>query len=773
MKIGINLLDLYPGKIGGMEQYIRNTIYFMDNKYKHNFYLFLNEYNYDTFEGSDTIKKILIDINCDREAQIYKQMNKYDLDVWFCPLLVLEPRYTNIPSLITIPDIQHEFFPEYFNEKVLEFRRNNYIDSIDKADLVLTISDFSKKTFIEKYGIEESKIKVTLLDADKVFYEKYDKLQNDLIMTKYKLPEKYIFFPSNSWPHKNHQNLLKAYNIYLSKYDSDMKLVLTGDKKEQSKSMLKYISDHKLDNNILYLGYINQNDMPYLYYNAAALVFPSVFEGFCIPVVEAMRTNCPIVCSECGSIPEIAGDSALYFDAFNPEDIADKINKLMNDPVLKQKLIENGEVRKNLFSWERCADVTMKSIEKIYIQNNKVTELPLVSIITPSYNQGQFIKDTIESVLNQEYPNIEYIVMDGGSTDNTVEILQSYGDRIQWISEKDGGQADAVNKGIQAAKGSIIGWLNSDDTYLEGAISTAVKYLMKYPSVGMVYGEGYYTSKDGEVVDRYLTESFSLERLAENCIICQPTAFFTKEAILKVGCLDKDLHLCMDYELWMKMAKITEIAYIPNYLATSRMYQENKTLGRRSEVFEEVCRTVKKYYGYVPLTWVYGYADYKTKGKKNLLFTYYLTTLFLKYNLTNIKYSSKVTCKLLKRKLKYRIKRDKFTHQYDDLWVSKVFIKNILVPIGATSLSLRGRHLWPYKDDLKIKVMLNDVKVQTLDIKEKGEFKAIIKLSEMEVPRGKTIEIKIMSNKTFCPQLLGINNDVRFLAFILDQIEFV
>src|SRR5690606_33014626 len=103
-------------------------------------------------------------------------------------------------------------------------------------------------------------------------------------------------------------------------------------------------------------------------------------------------------------------------------------------------------------------------------QSRKLSSYPLVSVVTPSYNKGKFIKETIESVLSQDYPNIEYIVMDGGSTDETVDILKSYGDRIAWISEKDDGQADAVNKGIARARGEIIGWLNSDDTYLPGAV---------------------------------------------------------------------------------------------------------------------------------------------------------------------------------------------------------------------------------------------------------------------------------------------------------------
>src|SRR5574337_438603 len=160
-----------------------------------------------------------------------------------------------------------------------------------------------------------------------------------------------------------------------------------------------------------------------------------------------------------------------------------------------------------------------------------VNPLPLVSIITPSFNQGRFIRDTIESVLSQGYPRLEYLVMDGGSTDETVEILRSYGDRLIWRSAPDGGQADAVNTGVRLAKGEIIGWLNSDDTYQPGAIKAAVDYLIAYPETAVVYGDAHYIDERGEVIGTYPTEDFDLDRLAQACLICQPTAFIRRSAL--------------------------------------------------------------------------------------------------------------------------------------------------------------------------------------------------------------------------------------------------
>jgi glycosyltransferase involved in cell wall biosynthesis len=238
-----------------------------------------------------------------------------------------------------------------------------------------------------------------------------------------------------------------------------------------------------------------------------------------------------------------------------------------------------------------------------------LTEYPLVSIVTPSYNQGRYIEETIESVLNQDYPNLEYLVLDGGSTDETLAILKRYEGRLQWKSEKDQGQADAVNKGFRMARGQILGWLNSDDTYLPGAIGRVVEYFQSHRDVGMVYGEGYHIDAMGRTIERYYTEPFSFKRLAEICFICQPTVFLRAEMVRSVGLLDVGLRYALDYEYWMRIAKRFRIGYLGEYLANSRLHMETKTLSQRARVHAEILQTVKKHYGYVPVRWLYAYAQ--------------------------------------------------------------------------------------------------------------------------------------------------------------------
>jgi glycosyltransferase involved in cell wall biosynthesis len=261
-----------------------------------------------------------------------------------------------------------------------------------------------------------------------------------------------------------------------------------------------------------------------------------------------------------------------------------------------------------------------------------MVDLPLVSIVTPSLNMGRFLRETIQSVLSQDYPRIEYIVMDGGSTDDTLQILKEFEGKLEYYSGPDGGTADAINRGLQRSHGTIFTFLNADDAYLPGAVSRAVAELLENPSAGVVYGDAYWTDGNGQTLGAYPTRTFELDLLGRECFICQPAAFLRRTVFEQAGCLDPDLQFTFDYDLWIRVARFSTLRKIDGFLAASRMHKDNKTVGQRRQVLEETLRMLQRNVGYVPFDWVHAYACYRIDGRDQ--FFEPTSTSFLKYLLS-------------------------------------------------------------------------------------------------------------------------------------------
>jgi glycosyltransferase involved in cell wall biosynthesis len=207
-------------------------------------------------------------------------------------------------------------------------------------------------------------------------------------------------------------------------------------------------------------------------------------------------------------------------------------------------------------------------------------ELPLVSVITPSFNQARFLESTICSVLEQDYPNIEYILVDGGSTDGSMDIIQRYADRFAWwVSEKDRGQTDAINKGFARAKGDILAWLNSDDTYEPHAVAEAVALLLDQPEIGLIYGDANFIDENGAIIGRFPAAQTDLGRLRRGYVhIPQQAAFWRTDLWKKVGPLDPSFYFAMDYDLWVRLAALAGLQYQPRLWANFRLHSTGKTV---------------------------------------------------------------------------------------------------------------------------------------------------------------------------------------------------
>lgn len=243
------------------------------------------------------------------------------------------------------------------------------------------------------------------------------------------------------------------------------------------------------------------------------------------------------------------------------------------------------------------------------------SERELVTIVTPCLNAERFLEQTIRSVLDQRDARIEYIVMDGGSTDGTLDILRKYEHSLHWESGPDRGTADAVNRGFALGKGDILAFLNADDLYHPRAVSTAVQSLCENPDASGVYGDAWWIDESGARIAPYPVRDFDRALLERECFICQPASFFRRSPFESVGGLDPDFNLTFDYDFWLRLTRTFSMVRIDATLADSRMHRANKTLGQRDKVFRETFQVLKRNCGYVPVQWIYGYLCFRADGR--------------------------------------------------------------------------------------------------------------------------------------------------------------
>jgi glycosyltransferase involved in cell wall biosynthesis len=291
-------------------------------------------------------------------------MNRMDVDIIHHPFSFLNPMGLRIPSVLTFIDMQHDFFPEYFSSHALKFRTALYRSSAEEATRIIAISEHAKMCLVERYAIPPDKIDAIHIGYDPQFRVIAEHALLKSIRSRYGLHKPFMYYPAATWPHKNHKKLLEAIKIMKNRYGFNGQLVLSGIAMQANDAVLTEIGRLGLHDDVVVLGYLSHEELPYLYNLARLMVFPSLYEGFGIPLVEAMACGCPVVCSNVTSIPEVVGNAAMTFDPVSVEDMAERIWALWSDDSLQQDLKTKGLVRAKQFSWENMARQTIQVYEK-------------------------------------------------------------------------------------------------------------------------------------------------------------------------------------------------------------------------------------------------------------------------------------------------------------------------------------------------------------------------------------------------------------------------
>ncbi len=373
---------------------------------------------------------------------------------------------------------------------------------------------------------------------------------------------------------------------------------------------------------------------------------------------------------------------------------------------------------------------------------------PLVSIITPSYNQGKFIRETIESVLSQDYDNFEYIIIDGGSTDNTADIVKDYENRLTFIMEQDNGQSNAINKGFIMAKGEIVAWLNSDDLYEPHCISRAVKEFEENAKLALLYGEGYIIDENSNKIRIFEhTQEFDYWKLVNFWdYIMQPTAFFKKTYLQKVGYLDEQLHYCMDWDLWIKLAAVGEVKYIPDLLACSREYADTKTNTGGDKRLEEIVCLLQKYSGKEKPLGIKSYraSSFYIKHAEDMwlfrkLAGYYLTCVH----------------KRLYRRLPFKDAEGRIGRRYA-----------LAVPGTVREITISVEKVFQNKKRQKVNIYINQEKAEEKMMNHLGIENIVLKLqsgnflNEIVIECPTAINIGCKYNRKLCLKIINCNYEI-------------
>jgi glycosyltransferase involved in cell wall biosynthesis len=297
------------------------------------------------------------------EDYVARRIEHLRLDLLHYPETLIYPLSVGTPCVLTVFDLQQEYYPQFFTASELAWRQKTYRASVDKAARLIVPTLFTSRTLAEKYQTPKDKVKHIPVGIGASF-TRVTPDEVARVRGRYRLPERFLYYPANPWPHKNHARLMAALRIYRARHEDCPWLVLSGRLRHERRDTISLAVAAGVADRVIDLDFVPQQDLPALYSAATLMVFPSLFEGFGIPLIEAMACGCPVVAADATTIPEVTNGAALLFDPLDPEAMARAIHTGLNEPQLTADLVKRGRQQIGRFDWQRIVADTIRVYEE-------------------------------------------------------------------------------------------------------------------------------------------------------------------------------------------------------------------------------------------------------------------------------------------------------------------------------------------------------------------------------------------------------------------------
>jgi GT2 family glycosyltransferase/glycosyltransferase involved in cell wall biosynthesis len=507
-------------------------------------------------------------------------------------------------ALSWIPDFQHLYYPEFFSQEELDSRNYHFKRATRLAPGLILSSQDAKKD-LEQFDSNRTENVWVLPFHSKLEYK--SSLEHCLeVRKKFNLLPSYICCINQFWTHKDHETLFKALAILKSR-GIIIPLVCTGGKSDYRNAshyqyLMSMIEHHELDGQIKILGHIEREDQIQIIRASRFVVQPSLFEGWSTVLEDCRSLGKVVLASDLGVHYEQNPIGMKTFHRRDPVNLSIELNHLWNqssdgpDLIQEQTAIHHVHSLVHEYAHNFCHIVkdfklSRQSTTNVSDPIPPTQTYPKISVVTPNFNQGQYLEKCIQSVLNQGYPNLEYIIIDGGSTDNSVEIIKKYADKITyWVSEKDRGQSHAINKGLAQSTGQIWTWLNGDDWYEDAALFRVAETFQQNPNAAAWVGACHRLHDNGWLHYVSYPNGLYKDHLGNNwnCRqFYQPSCFLNRQMVVDAGGLREDLHFTMDIDLFLKLASKAPFAPGKGIWSTALAQTDAKTVKQMDKAFAE------------------------------------------------------------------------------------------------------------------------------------------------------------------------------------------